>query len=157
ASRAVYGEAIYRSLYGELVPIPRERVIVMRDAEPMSLAGRPLLLIDTPGHALHHYCVVDLDHANVFTGDTFGLSYRELDTAAGALILPPSTPTQFDPEQLVRSIDRIMSYSPEAAYLMHYSRVAGLPRLADSLKEQIHELAGLARRHAPAVERGAAM
>src|SRR5215469_13594806 len=157
ASIAVYGESIYRSLYGEPVPIPAERVRVMRDGERIDLAGGELLLIDTPGHALHHYSIVDVGNGNVFTGDTFGLSYRELDTEAGAFAVPTTTPTQFDPDQLIASIDRILGYAPQAAYLMHYSRVTDLPRLAGSLKAQIRELAAIARRNADAPDREAAI
>lgn len=157
ASIAVYGEPLYRSLYGDLVPIPRERLRIMQDEERVDLAGRELLLLNTPGHALHHYCIVDSMHANVFTGDTLGLSYRELDTVAGAFVVPTTTPTQFDPEQLIASIDRLLGYSPQAAYLMHYSRVTGLPRIAASLKAQIRELASMARRHLHAPDREAAI
>ncbi len=157
ASIAVYGESRYRELYGDLVPIPRERMRLMQDEERIDLAGRELLLIDTPGHALHHYCIVDAMHANVFTGDTLGLSYRELDTAAGAFAVPTTTPTQFDPDQLIASIDRLLGYSPQAAYLMHYSRVTGLPRIGASLKAQIRELTSLALRHARAADREAAI
>lgn len=148
ASIAVYGADTYRRLYGDLVPIPAERIVTVEDGTRMSLAGRALELIHTPGHALHHYCIVDLEHANIFTGDTFGLSYRELDTAAGAFVTPTTTPTQFDPEQLIASIDRLMGYAPQAAYLMHYSRITGLARAAESLQAQIRELAAIARRHA---------
>jgi len=157
ASIAVYGETLYRSLYGELVPLPRERMILMQDGERIELAGRELLLLNTPGHALHHYCILDVAHANVFTGDTFGVSYRELDTAAGAFVVPTTTPTQFDPEQLIASIERLLSYAPRAAYLMHYSRITGLSRIAESLEAQIRELAAIARRHARTPERGAAI
>ncbi len=157
ASTAVYGATLYRELYGDLVPIPPERMSLMKDGQRVDFAGRELLLIDTPGHAMHHYCIVDAMYANVFTGDTLGLSYRELDTAAGAFVVPTTTPTQFDPEQLIASIDRLLGYAPQAAYLMHYSRVTGLPRIAASLKTQIRELAALARRHAGAANRGAAI
>jgi glyoxylase-like metal-dependent hydrolase (beta-lactamase superfamily II) len=152
ASIAVYGEPLYRRLYGELVPIARERTLIAQDADTLSLAGRELRLLHTPGHALHHYCLFDAGYANVFTGDTFGLSYRELDTPAGAFIVPTTTPTQFDPEQLIASIDRLLDLRPEAAYLMHYSRVTGLPRLGESLKAQVRELAAIARRHAHAAD-----
>lgn len=157
ASIAVYGEPTYRSLYGELVPIPAERVRLMRDGERIELAGRELLTVDTPGHAMHHYSIVDVGYRNIFTGDTFGLSYRELDTAAGAFVVPTTTPTQFDPEQLTASIEKLMGYGPQTAYLMHYSRVTDLPRLAESLKAQIRELSAIARRHAGAPDRATAI
>jgi glyoxylase-like metal-dependent hydrolase (beta-lactamase superfamily II) len=152
ASKIVYGEEQYRALYGDIVPIAADRVIVTKDKQRIDLAGRPFEFIHTPGHALHHHCIVDLDHAGIFTGDTFGLSYRELDTAKGAFIVPTSTPTQFDPEQLVASIDRMLAYQPEALYLMHYSRVTDVPRLGAQLKQQVRELADIALRNASSAD-----
>jgi glyoxylase-like metal-dependent hydrolase (beta-lactamase superfamily II) len=157
ASKAVYGEEQYRSLYGDIVPIPAERVILTRDTQRIDLAGRVFEFIHTPGHALHHHCVVDLEHAAIFTGDTFGLSYRELDTDKGAFIVPTTTPTQFDPDQLIASIDRMLAYRPESMYLMHYSRVTEVPRLAADLKLQVRQLADIALRNANAPDMKTAM
>jgi len=154
-AQAVYGEARFEHLYGQLLPIPPERVRVAADGERVRLGGRTLELIHTPGHAQHHYVVVDEAHASIFTGDTFGISYRALDTQNGAFITPSTVPTQFDPEQHIASIDRMLSYRPESMYLMHFSRVTGVPRLAASLKEQIRALADMARRHAGASDRPA--
>lgn len=147
-AQAVYGEERCAALYGELVPMPPERVRAVADGERVQLGARTLELIHTPGHALHHYAVIDAAHKSVFPGDTFGISYRALDTAAGAFIVPTTTPTQFDPAQHIASIERMQSYSPQAMYLMHFSRVTGVPRLAASLKAQIEALAGIARAHA---------
>lgn len=145
ASQAVYGEAKFRSLYGDVQAIPRERTFGVPDGHRCELAGRELELIHTPGHALHHCAIVDREHACIFTGDTFGISYRELDTAQGPFILPTTSPSQFDPDQLITSIDRLMSYAPESMYLMHYSRVTGTTRLAAMLKSQIREFVRIAQ------------
>jgi glyoxylase-like metal-dependent hydrolase (beta-lactamase superfamily II) len=150
ASKRVYGAERYQQLYGELVPMDASRVISCADGQEIALQGRPLRLLYTPGHALHHYCLVDLNHHNIFTGDTFGLSYRELDTAQGAFGVPTTTPSQFDPVQLLDSIERLMATEPRAAYLMHYSRITGLPAVAASLKAQIPQLVEIALRHADA-------
>ncbi|MBV9346305.1 MAG: MBL fold metallo-hydrolase [Gammaproteobacteria bacterium] len=147
-SKVVYGAERFDRLYGELVPLPRARVHVAADGERFSLGGRTLETIHTPGHALHHYALIDAAHASIFPGDTFGISYRDFDTARGAFIIPTTTPTQFDPEQLCASIERLMSYRPEAMYLMHFSRVTGLARLAAALQAQVREFARLARAHA---------
>ncbi len=155
-SRAVYGDEFDR-LYGDIAPIAADHVIVTKDGDHVDLAGRRLELIHTPGHALHHQCVVDAASQGVFTGDTFGLSYRDFDTARGAFIVPTTTPTQFDPEQLIASIDRIAGYRPEAVYLMHYSRVTGIPRLAAELKSQVREFVQIATRNAGAPDPKAAM
>ena len=147
-SKAVYGEERFRRMYGELLAIPAARVRVVADGERVALGGRMLELIHTPGHAQHHYVVVDAAHASIFSGDTFGISYRALDTENGAFITPSTVPTQFDPEQHIASIDRMLAYRPESIYLMHFSRVTDVPRLAASLKAQIAELARIARAHA---------
>jgi len=154
ASQAVYGVEKFQSLYGDVLPVPPERIFSVPDGFRCDLAGRELDLIHTPGHALHHYAIVDREHACIFTGDTFGISYRALDTAQGPFIVPTTSPSQFDPDQLVTSIDRLMSYAPESMYLMHFSRVTGTTRLATMLKAQIKEFvritqecAGLADAH----------
>ncbi len=156
-SQAVYGEERFRRLYGQIVPIPAERVRETRDGERLSLAGRALEILHTPGHALHHQVFVDLALGNVFSGDTFGIYYRELDGPAGAFIIPTTTPTQFDPDQLCASIDRMLSYTPKAVYLMHYSRVTEVARLAETLKAQVRQLTRLARDGAGAPDRHAAI
>jgi glyoxylase-like metal-dependent hydrolase (beta-lactamase superfamily II) len=146
-SKVIYGEERFARLYGELVPLPATRVHQVQDGERITLGSRTLELIYTPGHALHHYAVVDAAHASIFPGDTFGISYRALDTAQGAFIFPTTTPTQFDPEQLVASIERMLSYRPESMYLMHFSRVTDVARLGASLVAQVRALAALARAH----------
>jgi glyoxylase-like metal-dependent hydrolase (beta-lactamase superfamily II) len=156
-SKVVYGEERFGRLYGELVPIPAARVKLVEDGARFRVGGRELELIHTPGHALHHYAVVDRAHSCIFPGDTFGISYRETDSAHGPFITPTTTPTQFDPEQLIASIDRMVSYSPQAMYLMHFSRVTGVPRLAEMLKYQIHAYVRIAQQHAGAQDRYAAI
>ncbi|MEP6654633.1 MAG: MBL fold metallo-hydrolase [Myxococcales bacterium] len=157
ASKVVYGEQRYLELYGDLVAIPPERVVVTADGQRFELGGRPFECVHTPGHALHHQCLVDLAHAGIFTGDTFGLSYRPFDTERGAFIVPTTTPTQFDPDQLVASIDRLLAYKPRAAYLTHFSRVTGVLRLGAELKAGVRHLVDIARRHAGAPDRVAAI
>ncbi|KRG38407.1 MBL fold metallo-hydrolase [Stenotrophomonas panacihumi] len=141
----VYGaEEIARS-YGEVLPVPEARVVIAEDGGSISLAGRPLLTLDTPGHARHHLCVWDARSRSWFTGDTFGLSYRELDSAQGPFIVPTSSPVQFEPEAMRASIERLLSYDPEAMYLTHYGRVAPPEALGRALIEQIDAMAALAR------------
>lgn len=141
---AVYGEAVMEQTYGRLRPIPAERVLEAPDGHIVQLAGRPLLCIDTPGHARHHIAIYD-ERANVcFTGDTFGLSYRELDTDRGPFIIPTTSPVQFDPDALHASIDRLISLKPAAMYLTHYGRVEQVERLAADLHAQIDAMVALA-------------
>jgi glyoxylase-like metal-dependent hydrolase (beta-lactamase superfamily II) len=147
-AKRVYGAERFARLYGELVPIPPERVRVVADGERLTLGRRTLELLHAEGHARHHYVIVDAAHGSIFSGDTFGISYRALDTAQGAFILPSTVPTQFDPEQHLKSIDRMLEYAPESIYLMHFSRVTGVSRLGALLKDQIQEFVRFTRAHA---------
>lgn len=141
---AVYGADTVRRTYGELLPVAAERVIEAADGHVVDLAGRPLVCLDTPGHARHHLCVWDARAAACFTGDTFGISYRELDTEQGPFIFPTSTPVQFEPEAMKTSIARLLTLGPRAMFLTHYSRVTGVEQLAAQLIEQIDALVELA-------------
>lgn len=143
-TKAVYGEAEFERLYGEIPPIPAERVIEAPEGLMVQLGGSELLLIHTPGHALHHYSIVDQVSDSIFTGDTFGISYRVFDTAKGAFIFPATTPVHFDPDQAHASLDRIMQFEPAAVFLTHYSRVADLQRLATDMHSCLDEYVRIA-------------
>ena len=113
---------------------------------------------DTPGHALHHVCILDRATGEMFTGDTFGVSYRELDTAAGEFIFPTTSPAQFDPAQLHASISRLIELKPLCAYLTHFGRVGGdLDRLAADLHADVDAFVRIARGVAGAPDRVQAM
>ena len=152
-SIAVYGEERYHALYGEIVPIDEGRLFVPADGAHVTLGTRVLELIHTPGHALHHYCIVDRDHELIFSGDTFGLSYRDFDVDGRAFIFPTTTPVHFDPDALCASVDRLMSYEPQSIFLTHYAEVRDLPRLARQMKERVRAFADLGRRYASAPDR----
>jgi glyoxylase-like metal-dependent hydrolase (beta-lactamase superfamily II) len=146
-SMAVYGEERYRALYGEIVAIDAARIVEAGDGGKIRLGGRELELIHTPGHALHHYCVVDAANALIFSGDTFGISYRDFDVDGRAFIFPTTTPVHFDPEALCRSVDRLMAYRPRSIFLTHYAEVTELERLARELKERVLAFADLGVRY----------
>ena len=153
ATIAVYGQQAFEHLYGKLLPVAAERVHETPDGERVTLGPSELRILHTPGHALHHQVLFDPDARAVFSGDTFGVSYRELDRAAGAFVVPTTTPTQFDPVQLHASVRRIAELEPESVFLTHFGRVTGVPRLATALAEQIDRFVELAREHAGAADR----
>jgi len=152
-SRAVYGDELYSKLYGEIVPIARERMAIAQDGQRFTLAGRVFECVHTPGHAMHHQAIVDHGSVSIFTGDTFGVSYRELDSVRGAWIMPTTTPTQFDPAQLKGSITRLMQFRPRRLYLTHYSEVRDCTRLASDMHDAVDEFVRIARTLGPDMAR----
>jgi len=141
---AVYGEQEFARSYGEVLAVPEARVVVADDGHRVDLAGRMLECIDTPGHARHHLCVWDERSRSWFTGDTFGLSYREFDTANGALAIPTSSPVQFEPGPLKDSIRRMLARDPDAMYPTHYGRIGDVARVAEGLLALVDRMVELA-------------
>src|SRR5690606_25815184 len=141
---AVYGEQEFARSYGEVLAVPEARVVVADDGHRVDLAGRMLECIDTPGHARHHLCVWAERSRSWFTGDTFGLSYREFDTANGALAIPTSSPVQFEPGPLKDSIRRMLARDPDAMYPTHYGRVGDVARVAEGLLALVDRMVELA-------------
>lgn len=147
ATAAIYGEEETRRVYGEVLPVPKARVIETPEGATLRLAGRELLFLDAPGHARHHVVARDAKTGHIFAGDTFGLSYRELDQDGRQFSFPTTSPSQFDPAELHRSIDRILSFGPEAIYVTHFGRLTNLTPLAGDLHRLIDAHAELGERH----------
>lgn len=157
-ARAVYGDAELQRAYGTVVPVDASRVTESADGMLIHLADRPLKFLDTPGHARHHHCLWDERSRGFFTGDTFGLSYREFDTPAGIWLLPTTTPVQFDPVALRTSIERLLAAQPACMYLTHCGRVpvpgsgsgseptTDVQQLGRELLDQLDEVVALGRR-----------
>ncbi len=156
-AQAVYGKDRCQELYGEPVPIDESRVVVASDEQVVDFRGRPLQCVFTEGHARHHYCLSDPASRGVFTGDSFGVSYRELDTEKGEFIFPTTTPIHFDPAEAHKAIDRIMALQPDVLYLTHYSRVTDLDRLADDMHLRLDDFVAIADQHATDNNRTVAM
>jgi glyoxylase-like metal-dependent hydrolase (beta-lactamase superfamily II) len=145
AVRAVYGDEVARRDYGELVPVPAQRVTAAGDGMVLQLAGRALRLLDTPGHARHHLCVWDEASRGVFTGDTLGVCYREFHTPRWHYALPSSSPVQYDPVALHASVAHLLALRPAQAFVTHYGAVAGVEAQADMVLRQSDAMAALAQ------------
>ena len=140
----VYGEITARKLYGELIPVEEHRVVIAGDNFELDFHGRRLRFLDTPGHARHHLCVVDAENRLIFAGDTLGISYRMFDGPNGPFVFPTSSPVQFEPDALHRSIDRLMSSDPHYLYLTHFGKIAASSKIADALHRQINGFVSIA-------------
>ena len=159
SARQVYGDTLFEQAYGGLVPTPAERVVEAADGQVIELGGRPLLLAHTPGHALHHLSVWDERDRAWFTGDVFGISYREFDVAGRPFAIPTTSPVQFDPEQMKASIQRLVAQQPERVHIAHYGTLtecarigADLAGLVDAMASLAHAMADSPDRHARLVD-----
>lgn len=146
AVQEVYGEDEADRLYGELLPVAAGRIIEAAHGSTLPLAGRELLFLDAPGHAKHHMVIRDGRSGHLFTGDTFGLSYRHFDSGGRQFVIPTTSPSQFDAAALHRTVDMIAGYQPGALYLTHYAQVVDVPRLTADLHRLIDAHVAVAER-----------
>ena len=140
----VYGQARFTELYGEILPVPHHRARAMDDGESISLAGRKLEFRHTRGHADHHFCVWDEATRGWFSGDTFGLCYPWAHFPGGDFLFPTTTPTQFDPQACLASLDLLASYGPRRMYLTHFGELEFAPGQVAALGELVMAFAAAA-------------
>jgi len=156
-ARAVYGREVADRDYGELVPVPQERIVTTEDGMVIEVGGRPLRFADTPGHARHHNCIWDEATRGWFTGDTFGIAYPDLYTSNGPYMVPATAPVQFDSQALHETVGRLLAQRPDVMYLTHYGAVRDAERLAVQFLAQVDAMAEAARALANAPNRHEAL
>ncbi|ROR34532.1 MBL fold metallo-hydrolase [Inmirania thermothiophila] len=142
---AVYGEAAMARDYGEVVAVPAERVVEAGDGFQLTLGGATLRFLDTPGHARHHFCVLDEATGGLFAGDTGGMSLRALDGPRGPFVYLPSAPVQFDPEAWHATLERLAALGPRMLLLTHFGRIDAVGRAFATLHAEIDRYVAIAR------------
>lgn len=125
SARQVYGAEAFDALYGVIEPIPAERVREVADGEVLDWSGTPWRFLHTRGHANHHYCV-EID-GNLFTGDTGGLHYPDLDHGPRPFALPSTSPTDFDGPAARESLRRLAARGARIWYPTHFGPVTPEP------------------------------
>ncbi len=134
---AVYGEAAFERDFGTLQAIDQARTVAADDGLTLALGHRQLRFIHTPGHANHHGCIFDEASGYLYTGDTFGLGYRELYRGNEPLLVATTTPVAFDPDAWFDSLDRMLALNPTACCLTHFGKVESPASLVGRLRASI--------------------
>jgi glyoxylase-like metal-dependent hydrolase (beta-lactamase superfamily II) len=130
-ARVVYGDA-FDALYGEILPVPKERALVVEDGGSIAIGDAKLTFWDTYGHAFHHSIIDDPTLDNVLTGDTFGLVYPALQ-GHGRFAVPSTSPTGFHAEEAKKSIDRVVSLGRRSVCPTHYGEWTDVSEIAAQL------------------------
>ena len=152
SAKQVYGDEPFRKLYGEIEPIPAERVRIMEDEETLQWGSRTLRFLHTRGHANHHFVVHDSSSGGVFTGDAFGLRYPMLQSR-GLFVLPTTSPTDFDPDEAKKSVRRI-AQTASSVFLTHFGEVTDIEDAASQLLRHLEFSGELLDRAAARSEAG---
>ncbi|QQK79951.1 MBL fold metallo-hydrolase [Salicibibacter cibi] len=118
-AKVVYGSS-FHDLFDPVIPIPEERTNICEDGDRLQIGeNHTLAFFDTPGHAFHHMSILD-EHTNaLFTGDTVGILYRGFRHEK-PLVLPSTSPPQFDAPSMKESWKRIESLQPATIYFGHF-------------------------------------
>lgn len=123
----IYGDRM-DSLWGEFLPVPENKLHVVRDEEEIEIGNLGFRAVNTPGHAEHHYAYIFEDIC--FSGDVGGVripgyqylrvpmvppelhlerwhqSMRRLRQEQFAYIAPTHFGTYDDPEWQLREVDK---------------------------------------------------
>lgn len=116
------------ALWGEIAPVPADRVVALEDAMPFEVGGRPLTALFTPGHATHHITLWDPTRSAAFTGDVGGVRMQ-----GTKFNLPPAPPPEVSPEAWAVSAERMLNLGAERLFLTHGG-------LHDDVREHLAQL-----------------
>jgi len=128
-------------LWGEFVPVPADRLVVLRGGERISAGGRDLDVLYTPGHASHHVSYFSADSGIAFVGDTAGIRRQ-----AGRVVLPPTPPPDIDLEIWRDSLARIGGWRAETLLVTHFGPHAPAGAHLTEMADHLDLVAGIAKR-----------
>jgi len=101
--------------YGPILPVPESQVKIPRDGETVSIDGRELQIIYTPGHATHHIAIFDWKTRGLFCGEALGLPTPGAESSP----LPAAAPPSFDIETYLRTMERLRELGPRILFYSH--------------------------------------
>jgi glyoxylase-like metal-dependent hydrolase (beta-lactamase superfamily II) len=112
STRRTFGEAHDR-LWGEVLPVPRDRIRAWDPGAKSPLEGlRPL---PTPGHIAHHLAYLDERDGTLLSGDAMGIVLSD-----EAPSHPPTPPPAVDLRAWARTLDEIVAVGPERFGATHF-------------------------------------
>ncbi len=145
-ARPLYGER-FDEYYGEVLPVPAERVHTPEDGETLALEeGRTLTIFHAPGHARHHLVVNDPASKGLFSGDALGARYQALSRLIERdYILPLTPPSEFDPPAFVETLDCLSKLGAENIYFTHFGRATDVESVFPRVRELVITFAEIGR------------
>lgn len=132
----IYGADMDR-LWGEILPVPADRLQTLEDGAEISVGERHLRALDTPGHASHHLAFHDPESGVVFTGDVAAVRL-----AGTSYVRPPTPPPELDLELWKSSVARLRALDPRRLLLTHFGAFDDADRHLDELLARLFLWAG---------------
>ena len=114
--------------YGEIEPVPAERIIAAQDNMKLDLGGMELEIYFTPGHAIHHLSLFDRAHGILLAGEAAGVCTEGK--------VRPATPPPFKLDEMLASVDKLIELKPVKLCYGHFGCYDnGLARLKQYRKK----------------------
>jgi glyoxylase-like metal-dependent hydrolase (beta-lactamase superfamily II) len=135
SAKQVYGEEKFKAYYGDILPVDNERVKTAADCEIIKVGSRELIAMDAPGHAKHHLILFDKETRSVFSGDAFGIGYPRYKPEKAGLVFPSTSPTQFDPDITLQTMQKIVDLQPSRILRTHTGAVMNIAENFRQLSE----------------------
>ncbi len=129
----LYGEHMQR-LWGEVLPVPAERIRVLRGGESLD----SFTVAYTPGHASHHVSYLHEPSGRAFTGDVAGVRI------GGGPVLAPTPPPDIDLEAWRESLDLIDAWRPRKLAITHFGGVEDAKGHIALLRERLDRMEEIA-------------
>ena len=87
----------------------------------------------------HHFVVIEPITRTLFSGDSFGVAYPKILKREGDVILASTSPTDFDGEAALASVNWILAQDPSQIGLTHYGFITKdkISTFAEILMDQI--------------------
>ncbi len=139
SARRLYGNAL-ETLFGEVVPVPEDRVRAIDDGAQVVLGSRRLVALDTPGHARHHHAYLDERSGDLFTGDIAGVALP-----GTRYVRPPSPPPEFDLTAWLASLARVRALRPTRLLLTHFGPHTWIEELFTALETHLRSAVDMVR------------
>jgi glyoxylase-like metal-dependent hydrolase (beta-lactamase superfamily II) len=125
----LYGDQMER-LWGEVLPVPSERLRVLRGGERLG----PFSVAYTPGHASHHVSYLHEPSGRAFTGDVAGV---RID---GGRVLAPTPPPDIDLQAWRASLDKLEAWRPRSLAVTHFGGFDDVAAHLASLRAHLDEV-----------------
>jgi glyoxylase-like metal-dependent hydrolase (beta-lactamase superfamily II) len=102
-------------MYEEPEPVPSERIIQAFDGMSVSLGKNiELEILETLGHASHHFSYLEKGSKILFPGDAAGIYLNQFD------VIVPTTPPPFHLETALSSINKLIQREPNFLCYTHF-------------------------------------
>ncbi len=135
SAERIYTPEGMQSLWGSMIPVPEDRLLVLEEGSTISLGGGRLLdVMYTPGHARHHIVFSEDTSGGLFVGDSVGIAFPH-----GHMVQPVTPPPDFDEPLVVEQLRRMAARQPGFVGFAHYGVTEDVARVFEEAEVRLGE------------------